>query len=117
MEPGRATAAVALAALGLGCAAAQSGRARVALRCAVPEAEVTVDGVPYGRVSDYPGGTGRQLLLAPGAHRIVVRAEGGARIERELVVGPEDALTVAFELANSSQGAARAAEPARGGAR
>ena len=104
MEPGL-SAAVALAALGLSCAAAQAGRARVALKCPVPDADVTVDGVPYGRVSDYPGGTGKLLLLLPGVHRISVRAAGGGRIERELSVGPEDALTVAFEL--ETKGGAR----------
>ena len=127
MGRARATAGVAIAAcaLLLSCAAAPA-RARVSLRCAVAGAEVTVDGVPYGLVSDYPGGAGRQLLLVPGVHRIAVHAEG-ARAERELSVGPEDTLAVSFELpagkgaaagaTTTSQGAARADEPARGGAR
>jgi hypothetical protein len=95
---------VLLPALGLGCAglagAPQEGRAgtaRVALRCADPAAEVTVDGVPQGRVSDYAGGPDRQLQLSPGSHEIVLRAAGRLST-RELAVGPGDALTVPFDL-------------------
>jgi len=104
------------------CAAAQ-GRGRVAVRCADPAAEVEVDGVPYGVAADYAGGEGRQLLLAPGAHRIVLRAAGGGQSAREVAVGPEDSISVAFDLpagkpaAGQGVGAAKAIEQVRGGVR
>ena len=106
------------------CAAAQ-GRGRVAVRCADPAAEVEVDGVPYGIAADYAGGEGRQLLLAPGAHRIVLRAAGGRLSAREVAVGPEDSIAVAFDLPSGATqgqaaqgvGAAKAIEQVRGGVR
>jgi hypothetical protein len=101
------------------CASVQ-GRGRVALRCADPAAEVEVDGVPYGVAADYAGGAGRQLLLAPGTHRIVL-ASGEARSAREVTVGPEDSLWVAFDLpAGQQQGRAgqlKAHEQVVGGVR
>ena len=106
-----------------GCASA-SALGRVAVRCADPAAEVEVDGVPYGRAEDYPGGEGKQLLLAPGAHRIVLRAEGGRQAVREVAVGPEDSISVSFDLPKGKggqggkvqgMGAAKAYEQVRGG--
>lgn len=110
-------------ALALVACAAVQGRGRVALRCADPAAEVEVDGAPYGVAADYAGGEGRQLLLAPGTHRIVLRAAGGGQSVREVAVGPEDSISVAFDLPPGSKqagqgvGAAKAIEQVRGGVR
>ena len=81
-------------AAGLGCAAAQ-GKARVAIRCEPPDAEVTVDGMPYGLASDYAAGN--RILLAPGRHVLELRAHGVVETRR-LEVGPEDDLTVNVAL-------------------
>jgi hypothetical protein len=99
MAQGSALVAIATASMAPGCATARPPRARVALRCADPGAEVTVDGVPRGLASDYTGGPGKQLLLPAGEHRLVVRAADGAQSMREVTVGPEDSLTVAVDLA------------------
>ena len=110
-------------ALALAACASVQGRGRVALRCADPAAEVEVDGVPYGVAADYAGGEGKQLLLAPGTHRIVLRAAGGGQSAREVAVGPEDSISVAFDLpagvaeAGQGGGAAKAIEQVRGGVR
>ena len=104
------------------CASAQ-GRGRVALRCADQAAEVEVDGVPYGVAADYTGGEGRQLLLTPGLHRIALRGGSGGLAVREVAVGPEDSIAVAFDLPPGKQqapqgmGAAKAYEQVRGGVR
>ena len=113
----------ALAALALVACASAQGRGRVALRCADPGAEVEVDGVPYGVAADYTGGEGKQLLLTPGAHRISLRAAGGGRSVREVAVGPEDSISVSFDLpagavqAGQGASAAQAIEQVRGGVR
>jgi hypothetical protein len=109
---GRPTAA--LLALACGCAsgagpsASQAGRAaggdgfaRVALRCADGSAEVSVDGAPAGRVSDYAG---HRLRVRPGRHRIEVRGQGAVEV-REMELGPEDDVALAIAL--------RAPAPAR----
>ncbi len=114
---------VVLVVLALVACAAVQGRGRVALRCADPAAEVEVDGVPYGLAADYGGGEGKQLLLTPGTHRIVLRAAVGGQSAREVAVGPEDSITVAFDLpagaakAGQGAGAAKAIEQVRGGVR
>ena len=101
-------------ALALVACASVPARGRVALRCLDAAAEVEVDGVPYGRAGDYTGGEGKQLLLAPGAHQIVLRGEGGARSSRGVAVGPEDSIWVAFDL---PAGRDKAVEQVRGGVR
>jgi hypothetical protein len=114
---------VVLVALALVACASVQGRGRVALRCADPDAEVEVDGVPYGVAADYAGGEGRQLLLASGTHRIVVRGAAGGQSAREVAVGPEDSIAVAFDLpagtakAGQGVGPAKAIEQVRGGVR
>jgi hypothetical protein len=72
------------------CAAPQR-RSRVALHCEPPEAEVTVDGMPYGAAADYTGAN--RILLAPGRHVLELRAHGLVETRR-LEVGPEDDITV-----------------------
>jgi hypothetical protein len=102
------------------CASGAGGRGRVALRCPDPAAEVEVDGVPYGVAADYSGGDGKQLLLTPGAHRIALRGSAGGRAVREVAVGPEDSISVAFDLPpvqQAEQGGAKATEQVRGGVR
>jgi hypothetical protein len=91
-------AALATSAALLACAGAGAGRARLSLRCPDPGAEVSVDGVPRGLVSDYRGGEGHQLLLAPGVHRLLLRGTLGASAARELSVGPEDQITLGVDL-------------------
>jgi hypothetical protein len=94
-------------AFALAACAHADARGRVALRCPDPAAEVEVDGVPYGVASDFRGGEGRQLLLLPGPHRIELRGAGGRSV-REVVVGPEDSVALAFDLAAPREQAADA---------
>jgi hypothetical protein len=84
------------------CAAPQR-RSRVAIHCEPPEAEVTVDGMPYGAAADYTGAN--RILLAPGRHVLELRAHGLVETRR-LEVGPEDDITVNVAL-GAAQGAAR----------
>ena len=69
------------------CATASPQMARVALRCSDPAADLTVDGAPAGKASDYAK---TKLLLRPGHHVFTVRGSDGTVQVREADLGPGD---------------------------
>jgi hypothetical protein len=54
---------------------AESQRGNVILKCALPEAEVVLDGVTQGLCGDFQGAP-RGLQVGPGLHHIEVRLDG-----------------------------------------
>jgi hypothetical protein len=72
------------------------GWARIALACADESAEVTVDGAPAGRASDYTASGGR-LLVRPGWHRIELRSQGELAV-REALLGAGDDVSISVQL-------------------
>ncbi len=84
------------------------GRAKVELHCDAPDAELTVDGVPYGAVGDYAGP--HRLLLSAGEHRLVLRGNGSIAT-RSIMVGAQDNLTLTIALSASGQGAPQGDAP------
>ncbi len=92
--------AVSVALIAAACAAPLAPRrAQVAILCSEPDAELTVDGVPRGEARDYAGGA-HHLLLAPGAHVLVLRGKSATET-RTLTVGPEDNVTLTIALGES----------------
>ena len=85
-------------ALFAGACAHGGGRADLALRCPVPDAEVYVDEVYLGRCALWAG---RALPLKPGFHTVEVRAAGRYPFYAEVDVadGGRSALDVALREA------------------
>lgn len=78
--------------LAVGCATAQPPMARVELRCPDPEADVSIDGAPAGKVKDYAK---QRLSLRAGKHRIEVRSAGRVQ-QREFELGPGDQIALSL---------------------
>ncbi len=58
------------------------------VRCAPPDAELDVDGVPRGFASDYDGRK-RLLALAPGRHQITLAHAGFAPVAIDVTVSAD----------------------------
>jgi hypothetical protein len=71
----------------LACAAQGPEMARVGLRCNDPAADLTVDGAPAGKASDYAK---TKLTLRPGHHVFRVSRSDGTVQVREADLGPGD---------------------------
>lgn len=98
-----------VAALLASCAGpAAPGRAKVALRCDEPDAELTVDGVPHGDAKEYAGP--HRLLLAPGVHVLVLRSHGAVQ-SRSISVGPQDNLTLNIAFGAAGRAASQGDSP------
>ena len=80
--------------LAAACATAAPLPAKVALSYRDPEADVSVDGAPAGKMRDYQK---RRLTLTAGAHRIEVRTADGRTLQREFVLGPGDQIALALD--------------------
>ena len=79
------------------------GYARIALASSDGAAEVTVDGAPAGRASDYAQSGGR-LLVKPGWHRIELRSATGQSAIREALLGAGDDVALSVQFLRSSGG-------------
>lgn len=100
-QPGRNAALALLTLCALACAGpglrhVPEGWARIALACDDGAAEVTVDGAPAGKASDYSASGGR-LLLRPGWHRLELRSQGVLAV-REALLGAGDDVSISVQL-------------------
>jgi tetratricopeptide (TPR) repeat protein len=74
----------------------------VRVRCDVPGATVLLDGSAIGEVP-----IEKRIYLAPGSHRLRVRAQGRRAFDRTLVLYPGDHTIVTVELAPAGSGSPR----------